>query len=236
MKNYVTCSNCNSVNPFYRTTCLNCKSYLRDRVYNLDLWKTLSLLLENPSEAFKLIIFSEQKNFIFFILIFAAVKYLIIARFVATITLGEIQTSTGLFLSYMIVLVFITGYIFLYASLFTVIGKNFSVQTRFKDNLAILCYTQSAHVIALLTLFPIELIVFGDYIFSLNPSPFELKKNIAYLLLGIELLFILWSISLSFFAFYTQSKNILTGLINNLIFYGFLFMLVIILSILVFTI
>jgi len=236
MKNSVTCPNCKSENPFYRTTCSDCKSYLRDRVYNLDLWKTVGLLVENPLEAFKLIIFSEQKNFIIFILIFAALKYLITARFAAMITLGEFQTSTSLVVSYLIVLGFISGFIFMFAFLLTMIGNFFSLQTRFKDNLAILCYTQSAYAIALIILFPIELIVFGDYIFSVNPSPFVLKKNIAFLLSGIEIAFILWSILLSFFGFYAQSKNISTSLINTLIFNGFIFVLVIILSILVFTI
>ena len=236
MKNSVTCQHCKSENPFYRTTCLNCKSHLRDRVYNLDLWKTIGLLIVNPSEAFKIIIFSEQKNFILFILIFASFKYLITTRFVAMSTLGEFQTSTGLIVSYLIVLACISGFMFLFAFLFTLIGKNFSLQTRFKDNLAILCYTQSTHVISLFILFPIELIVFGDYIFSLNPSPFVLKKNIAYLLSGIEIVFILWSTLISFYAFYTQSKNILIGLINMVIFNGFLAVLILILSILVFTV
>jgi hypothetical protein len=236
MKNSITCLNCKSENPFYRATCTNCKSYLRDRVYNLDLWKTIALLIENPAQAFRLIVFSEQKNFIIFILIFAAPKYLINSRFAAMLTLREFQSTTGLLISLILVLAVITAFVFLYALIFTLTARTFSLQTRFKDNLAILSYVQIAHVLGLFVLFPVELIIFGDYIFSINPSPFVIKELLAYILLCVELLVILWSIFLSFFAFYTQTKNFVAGLINTIIFNGLLFAIVFFLSTTVFTI
>jgi hypothetical protein len=77
----------------------------------------------------------------------------------------------------------------------------------------------------LVVLFPIELIIFGDYIFSLNPSPFVIKELIAYTLFTVESLLILWSIFLSITAFYVHYRKIIPALVSSLIFNGLLILL-----------
>ena len=57
MKNKITCSNCSTENPPYAYTCDNCNSYLRERVFNIDLWNVIGLMIEAPKKAFELIIF-----------------------------------------------------------------------------------------------------------------------------------------------------------------------------------
>ena len=235
MKNPAVCKNCHFENPYYRSTCLNCKSYIRDRVYNLDFWKTFAKLLENPFEAFKLIIFSEQKNFIFFIMIFAAVKFLINARFAAMLTLHQFQSGTSLFVSYILILACLISAIFFYSYLFTLIGLRFKYQMRIKDNFAILCYSQILSAAALFVLFPIELILFGDYLFSINPTPFAIKGILAYLLLIIELIVIGWSGFLTYAAFFSQLKNISASILSSVLFWFMLTVIVFISSLLIFT-
>jgi hypothetical protein len=77
----------------------------------------------------------------------------------------------------------------------------------------------------LVVLFPIELIIFGDYIFSINPSPFIIKEMIAYTLLTVEVLLILWSIFLSVAAFFVHYREIVPALVSSLIFNGLLVLL-----------
>ena len=50
---------------------------------------------------------------------------------------------------------------------------------------------------AAIILFPVELIIFGKYLFSVNPSPFIIKSFLAWVLVSLEFLLILWSVFLT---------------------------------------
>jgi len=225
MKNIVTCPNCSSENPYYKLTCSNCNSYIRDRISNLDLWNIISMLIENPVKAFQQIIYSDHKNFIFFILFFLAVKYLINARFISLLTIGRFTTTTSLPVSFILILTFLVTALVLFAFIFTRINSSSRFSTRFRDIFSIVTYSQLPHVFGLAVLFPIELIIFGDYIFSINPSPFAIKELIAYTLLTVEVLIVLWSIFLSIMGFYVHYRKVIPALVSALIFNGLLILL-----------
>jgi hypothetical protein len=226
MKNIVSCPNCGTENPFYKLTCSNCKTYLRERIFNVDLWKVIGLLIENPVRAFKLIIHSEHKNFVILINILFAVKAFIFARLLSLLYSGSNSLRINLGLGLLITLGAGIIVIFLYSLLVTFINKSAGLKTRIRDNHAVFSYSLIPHSFALLILFPIEIIIFGGYFFSNNPSPFILKPTIAYALLSFEGLLILWGISLSVAGVYAISKNfpysVLIGLLFNFYLLGFL--------------
>lgn len=236
MKNSVICPNCNSKNPFYNSVCSGCKYYLRDRIVNLDLWTIISLLIESPTKAFRTIIFSEHKNFIFFILFLSTLKLLINSRFIAMTSKGEFQSSIELHYSYLIVLGIIIVYFLLFASLYNLFNKLNEIDLRFKDTFALIIYSQIPLLLGLLILFPLELVIFGDYLFSVNPTPFVIKGNIAYVFLGIEIGIILWSIFLIFKAFATQSQQPVNAVISSSVFIVLFWTLIYLCSLFVFTI
>jgi len=225
MKNIVTCPNCSSENPYYKLTCSNCNSYIRDRISNLDLWNIISVLIESPVKAFQKIIYSDHKNFIFFILFFVSIKFLVNARFISLITIGKFTTTTSLPVSFILILSFLVIVLILFAFIFTRINSSSGFNTRFKDIFSIVTYAQLPYLFGLTVLFPIELIIFGDYIFSLNPSPFVIKEMIAYTLFTVELLLILWSIFLSIAAFYVHYRKIIPALASTLALNGLLILL-----------
>ena len=236
MNNSVTCPNCNSENPFYNSICSSCRFYLRDRIYNIDLWTILSSLIETPAKAFRTIIFSEHKNFIFFILFFVSIKYLVNARFIAMLSVGEFQSTIGLQLSYLIVLGITLIYFIIFSLLHKLSSKRNEVNIRFKDTLALIIYSQIPFLFGLIILFPLELVIFGDYLFSLNPTPFIIKGTIAYLFLVIEIGLVIWSIFLVFKAFRTQSQNLFFSLISASVFVVLFWTLIYFCSLIVFTI
>lgn len=236
MKNSVTCPNCNSENPFYNSVCSVCKFYIRDRIYNIDLWTVMSTLIESPTKAFRTVIYSEHKNFTFFILFFVSVKYLINARFISMISVGEFQSTIGLQYSYLIVLGIISIYYLLFSFAYKLIGRLNEIQIRFKDTLSLIIFSQIPLLIGLVVVFPLELVIFGDYIFSLNPAPFIIKKNIAYLFLSIELSLIFWTILLVFKAFITQTQTTIFGFLSAAAFVVLLWTLLYFCSLIVFTI
>jgi len=236
MKNSVTCPNCNTENPFYNSVCFNCRIYLRDRVYNLDLWSTISSIIESPSKAFKTIILSEHKNFIFFILLFIGFKYVINARFVSMLSLGEFQSTIGLQYSYLIVLGVTLIYSILFSFLYSLSGKAYKIYLRFKDTFALIIYSQIPYLFGLIILFALELVIFGDYLFSKNPTPFTIKSTLSYLFLALEIAIVLWSFFLIFRAFLTQSHHLIFSILSSTAFVVLFWSLIYICSLFVFTI
>ena len=222
MNNKITCSNCSVENPLFSYTCHKCNSYIRERVFNIDLWKVVALLIESPKKAFQLIVFSEHKNFISFLLIFISIKLLVDLRFVSMLSIGELNQTTSLYLSYLVVLGGLTLYLILFSACFTFINKLLHITTRLRDNFTVITYSLLPNVFGIIFLFIIELVVFGDYLFSLNPNPFVIKGLLAYTFAGAEVLLILWSMFLTFNAFRVQTDSLLLSVNFTLSFY-FLF-------------
>ena len=219
MNNSITCSNCSSENPPYAYTCKNCNSYLRERIFNIDLWRIIGLLIESPKKAMEMIVFSEHKNFISFLLIFIAAKLLVDTRFISLISLGNFNPSTSLYISYLIVLGIFVIYLILFSICFTSINKLLKITTRFRDNFALFTYSLLPSVFGIIFLFIIELVVFGKYLFSINPTPFVIKGVIAYIFSGAEIMIIVWSIFLYYTLFKFQTGSILFSIIYTFVFY-----------------
>jgi hypothetical protein len=217
MKNVVFCKNCSAENPFFSFICNSCKSYLRERVVNIDLWDTLGVLIDRPVKAFSRIIFAEHKNFIFFILFIVSIKFFINTYFISSQVLNiELNGSSILYF------IFIFSGVVLTTALFSFILKNlnsiFKVKTRFFDNFAILAYSEIPHIYALIFLFTVELVLFGRYLVSYNPSPYLLKPVPAYTLTGMEGIILLWSIVLTVTAIYSQTKSKLYSFIMGVLY------------------
>jgi len=219
MKNVIVCSSCSTANPSFEYICKNCNSFIRSRVYNINLWKTTGLLVESPKIAFTEIVFSEHKNFVVFILLLVAAKLLIDIRFISLLTVGDYHVTTSLLFSYLIVVGVLSLILLFYSFLVKFVLHSYNIETRFRDNLAVLIYSLIPHVFGIIFLFILEVVVFGDYLFSVNPTPFVIKGLIAYLFLGAEILIIFWSVFLSFSAIRVQTGSIIMSILGTLIFY-----------------
>lgn len=236
MKNSITCPHCKSDNAFYNVTCNKCGYYLRDKIYNIDLWSIIIKLIDNPSKAFRNIIYAEHKNFIFFILLFISAKVLINSRFLSMVSVGEFQTTLELFFSYLIVLVSVLIFFIVFTFAYKALCIFQSVHFRFADIISLIIYSQIPFVFGLIILFPLELVIFGDYLFSINPSPFLIKGSIAYLFLVMELALILWNIFLTFLAFKVHSHNLILSTVVTISFVVLFWVLIYFCSVIIFTI
>ncbi|MFO7447248.1 MAG: hypothetical protein R6W90_12840 [Ignavibacteriaceae bacterium] len=218
MKNPIICKNCNAENPFYQHICLNCKSYMRERVVNIDLWKVVGLLIENPVKGFSQIIHSEHKNFVSFIIIFAALKLIIDAVFISVAYKND-NALMNFLPDYLIFLAVFSLSLYLFSFILNLVDKKINLPTRVKDHFAVNSYAFMPHIFALVFLLPLELILFGGFLFSYNPSPFQLKSTLAYTFLVFEFLIIAWGVFLTFMAAYTQSGSRRYSLFVTLSFY-----------------
>ncbi len=198
---YTKCKNCNHVNPVYKNICSECKSYLRERVVNIDLWNTILMVIEEPVKVFQRIIFAEHKNFILFLTFLISVKNLIIARYFSVPILGRDGVKTSFFLSLILVVLLSVFLITLFTFLLKIFYRFKKKDLRFKDIYSLNVYSFMPYLFSLVFIFPVELIVLGGDIFSNNPYSYQIKPVVTYILLAFEFITILWS-------FYLIQKSI----------------------------
>lgn len=204
-------------------TCTKCSAYLRERIFNIDLWDIITRLIESPSRAFTRIIQAEHKNFIFFIIIFAAIKLSITSIYLSLGFMGKNHYVGNIFYVFLITLGIIFIVLIVSSLLLKYIMSAKQIKIRFKDNFAVSVYSLMPYIFGLAILFPIELILFGYTVFSVNPSPFIVKETLAYVMSSFEILCILWSILLSFFAFRKQTSDYLWSSVFTLFFNALLY-------------
>jgi hypothetical protein len=123
-----------------------------------------------------------------------------------------------------------------FSILYTVVGKRNDIYLRFKDTFAIIIYSQIPYLFGLVILFTLELVLFGDYLFSKNPTPFIIKGFLAYLFLILEVGIIIWSIFLIIKAFLTQSQKKLFSIFTAITFTVLFWSLMYFCSVIVFTV
>jgi hypothetical protein len=199
------------------------------------LWQLIGMLIESPVKAFNRIIQSEHKNFIILIALLFTIRAFVDARFLSILLSGESTLRPGLIPALLISAG--AGYlvIWIYTFILFFVSKLSGLKSRLRDNNAVLIYSLLPYTFALIILFPIELITFGQYLFSNNPSPFMLKPTIAYALLAFEGLLIVWGIFLTISGIYSLSRSVpyalFTGVLFNIFLFGFMYSLSIILFI-----
>jgi hypothetical protein len=215
MKNVVICKSCCTENPYYEVICTNCHSYLKERIFNIDLWKTIEQLIETPVKAFQRIIQSEHKNFISLIFILAAFKLFISSIFISLL-LFKNENATNVFFTRlllfaggMLIIILILSFL-----LFLIIKKG-GIKTRYKDIFSILTYSLMPYYFAAFILFPVEIIIFGEYLFSVNPSPYIIKSFLAWAISSLEILLIIWSLFLMTMGILAQTKSIKFSIIAS---------------------
>lgn len=224
MKNLLECPNCKSLNPNYRLVCNNCKAYLRERVFNIDFWAVFWGMFESPISNLKKIIFAEHKNFFFITLLLLSIKFSINTFLLANIFIKDINLTTDVLVNLLFLLVTYLLVFSTYSVLITYFYKIIKVDTRIKDNFALIVFSQSAILFSLFIIFPVELGVFGIHWFVFNPSPFLIKSNIAYGLIAIEVILLLWGLVQVILAHYVQIKSVILSLVLGIIFYIVIFL------------
>jgi len=193
----ILCSICQTENDQYSIVCGKCGAFLQNRVPNLDLFATLWGTLENPKNAFRLIILAEHKNYTLFLYVlfgicvsfsgfwyfqlgerFENVLPLIFWALVSGILLGVILCPVVTFFHWSI-------------------SKMFGGKTTFRNSLGITSYAFTPLILSLVFVLPIELMTFGLYLFSFNPHPITIKPTLYIVLLSFDVVLILWGLILS---------------------------------------
>lgn len=220
-RNEISCPTCSSINFDYDYKCQNCKSFLRERAINIDLGETLLRLIDSPVQTFSKIKLAEHKNYVLFIIFFLAIRFLIISRFISVPSAGnEVFGNLPILfgISFLLTTLLLFAVSFLMKNFFELI----KIKSRMKDLLSVLTYSFIPNLFALFILFPIELVFYGEYLFSNNPYPYQIKQDIFYFLLILEILTILWSLFLLIIGIKEFVKTRLLSAALSLIIYIFI--------------
>lgn len=221
------CNNCGNENPFYQLNCVQCNSFLRSRVVNIDLWDMIGKLLYSPVKTAENIIQAEHKNFVTICLICAAFKFTLNSIIVtnafhlvedhpASFSKGIIHGGLSL-----IILLLVSSY------LITILNNKIGVKNRFKDNFSLYVFAFIPQILILFILTPIEYALFGEYWFTFNPSPFIIKPGTSLILFIIEIMMLIWSGILFITSTYSQTKkNVYSISVGILLFISIIFMII----------
>jgi len=217
MKNVLICNNCHEENPFYALNCLKCRSFLRPRISNIDLWQTTWKIFEAPVKTAVTIIHADHKNFVIVLLVLCCLKFSFVKSMVFNALKGH-----GMLIDTLLSSIFNGGLVFIlgllgFSLLMTLLNRTNGIQTRFIDNLSIYVYSFIPLLLGMLILVPINFALFGGYWFTFNPSPFILKPIAATVLIIIELLLFLWSIVIVMASTYAQSRNKIYSIISGIV-------------------
>lgn len=213
--NTLNCPNCHLENPFYNFRCYNCNFILRDRIPNIDLGEIISKLIESPTEAFTKIIFSEKKNYLILLIFFISLRFLIISRFIS-VPFSEDEIDFNLFTS-TLYFIFSTGLLILILALILKFSfKVFKLKSRLIDIYSTVTYSFIPQVFAVIFIFPVEVTVYGELLFSNNPYPYSVKEGVFYVLVGFEILTVIWSVFLMIKAISSFKLSIIKSIIITL--------------------
>ncbi len=211
--NFLICKKCNYNNPLFSLNCESCNNLLRNRIPNIDLWNIIRRLIDEPVDAFRIIIQADKKNFSSLFVFFFAIKIYFLSIIVQSL-LGIHKEINFLAILISILIVSVIWFIISFFIKYSLVKK---IKTRIKDIFAVLSFSALPLVISLFVLTLLEFSVFGESLFSGNPSPFITKQTIAYLFSIIEVFLMLWWSILLYLGIYANTSNKLLSITITLV-------------------
>lgn len=203
----ITCKVCQSTNHHLATICVSCGSYIQPKVDNLDLFSTAWKVIESPSRGFRTVALATHKNFCVFISSAAGVG--IAFTLFWFIHFGDIVPELFSLLLIGLLFGFVVGpltvLVFsLILKAVTAIGR---MRIRFRNIYASAAYALTPVLLSVLFILPIELLTFGSFMFSRNPSPYLLRPFSYIMMIGFDAVCALWTVILMTIALKTLTDE-----------------------------
>jgi Yip1 domain len=193
----IICGVCKTENDEFAITCRNCKSYIQNRIPNLDFFDTAWKAIESPRRAFHDITLAEHKNYslLLFALFGIGLSLTGFWYFKLGSRFESILNLLGEAIAIGVVLGFVSAALFsvLLSLTIRMMGGKWAI----RNSLGILAYATTPVSLSLVFILPVELLSFGMYLFTSNPDPFTLKPGIYIALISFDCAMALWAFVLS---------------------------------------
>lgn len=189
----ITCQVCGTGNDDLAVVCRSCKSYVQGKVDTLNLFETMWGLMESPTRTFKKIALARSKNYVLLLAAMCGIAA-VYAAFWA-VQIGRRVEGLVSILGYGLaagVPAGILGLLLLSVALRTA-ARTLGGTGTIRNVFAVSAYAATPIVLSLVVVFPVEIALFGIYLFDRNPSPMVLKPVPYVVLAVIDVLAALWS-------------------------------------------
>jgi hypothetical protein len=184
---------CGEENDDLSVVCVRCRSYLQSKVDTLDLFKTIESLITAPGSTFRRIVLSRHKNYTVFLscLLGIALAYTV-AWFK---NLGHAFPNMFALLGAGFVAGPIVGLLFVlvFSLVMIWLGKVLGGKATLRNMFAVVAYASLPIILTLVFIFPVEVAIFGAYLFDNNPPPLVINPVVYVTLLGFDTLAVIWS-------------------------------------------
>lgn len=196
-KKQIVCSVCGAENSGLSLICDSCKSFLQSKVDTLDFFSTLRALIEAPQSTFRQIARATHKNYVLLLGSLFGVAWIFALFWLTGVTDRTSELLFFLLLRGAVVGPFLgVAGILLMSTLALVVGRSLGGGATFRNTFAVLSYSTAPIVMSLCFAFPVKIAVFGRDFFGMNPPPMVVHPSIYKLLIGFDILTLLWSILL----------------------------------------
>ncbi len=193
----ITCPVCHTSNHHLAAVCTSCGGFLQTRQENLDLFATVWKLVESPIKAYRAITIARHKNNLVLLSCLAgcALTFFLFWMYnlgdhsESLLNLLLAGLSVGPFFG--MVVVGLAGFFVYFLS------KLASPNVSYRNSLAVVAYSCVPIIISFVLIFPLELMTFGLYLFTKNPSPYQLRPTSYLISSGLDGMFGVWSIVLA---------------------------------------
>lgn len=192
----ILCPICHCENSHLAVICTSCGSFVQSKVDNLDLFATVWRLIESPATAFHRIAIALHKNYTMLLACILGIGLAFALMWMLNVG------NTGLSLLNLLVVGFLVGPILgffslmMLASVQKTVARLFRLQTTYRNAMAVISFASVPVAFSVIFVLPIEILTFGKYFFSTNPSPFLLKPISYVLLLVLDGICVVWTVML----------------------------------------
>jgi hypothetical protein len=225
----ITCTSCHTENDEFAIVCRNCRSYIQNRIPNLDFFYTVWKVIESPRKAFHDVTLAEHKNYslLLFSLFGIALSFTGFWYF----TLGSRFDSLLALLAEAVLIGVVLGLVcaIVFTFFFEVTTRLVGGKGTIRSSLGILAYATTPVSLSLAFVLPVELLTFGMYLFTSNPNPYSIKPELYVTLVAVDCAVGLWAFVLAVIGSSVSKqisfiKSLVSVLISTAVSLGILFL------------
>ena len=168
----IKCPVCGKENTYLLLRCASCKSYIQPNLKALDLFATLFSLWRNPELTLKRIVIADHRNYTLLLALLEALGLsFFFFYFIKAADVFSLSLSRVLMESFDLSLVVFLPTVYLFSALNYVVSRIRGTGARFRGIVSGTVYALHPLALGAVILFPVEVAIFGVYIFSNNPPP-----------------------------------------------------------------
>ncbi len=197
MVTVISCPICGIQNSDDALLCSQCKAFLQAKVDTLDLFSTMWGMIESPKTTLKKVVLSRSKNYVFVLSVFAGLMS--VFGYFWLYKIGNLLDGLLPILGLGVLLGPVAGLMFMScaAGLASGLSAHLGGKKAYRNTFSVLSYAATPLLLAFVVFFPVEIAVFGQYLFGSNPHPMIIRPDLYIVLIVLNGIAVVWAFFLA---------------------------------------